>query len=95
MGYTPNPVNLTKIELSQSLQKDIEKIARNIHETWGEQRKMQGWKYGEVYDAHQKTHPCMVEYDTLPEFEKDIDRATVVQTIKMLLFMGYTIKKGI
>ena len=93
MEYRPNPVDLTKVELSQKLQEDIEKIARNIHETWGMERQKQGWSYGEIHDAEQKKHPCMIPYEDLPESEKDIDRATVEQTIKMLLFMGYTIEK--
>lgn len=49
MGYTPEPVDLTGIELDQVMQEDIETIVRNIHETWGKQRELQGWKYGEVY----------------------------------------------
>ena len=32
--------------------------------------------------------------EDLPETEKDLDRATVTQTIKMLLYLGYEIKKG-
>lgn len=94
MDYTPNPIDLTKIELSQSIQNDIELISRYIHESWGHERNLQGWKYGEVYNAELKTHPCLIEYDKLPESEKDIDRATVSQTIKMLLYLGYTIEKG-
>ena len=93
MEYTPHPIDLSDIELDTTIKKDIEKIAKNIHEAWGEQRRLQGWKYGESYDAKQKTHPCMIEYDILPEPEKDIDRATVTQTIKTLLSMGYTIEK--
>ena len=93
MNYSPNPVDLTGIELSQELREDMEKVSKNIHETWGMERQKQGWSYGEVLDAEQKKHPCMIPYEKLPESEKDIDRATVEQTIKMLLFMGYTIEK--
>lgn len=35
----------------------------------------------------------MKEYEDLPELEKDMDRQTVIQTIKMLLWMGYNIEK--
>lgn len=34
-----------------------------------------------------------MEYEDLPELENDMDRETVTQTIKMLLWMGYRIKK--
>ena len=35
----------------------------------------------------------MVPYEDLPEVEKDIDRATVLQTIRMLHYLGYTVQK--
>ena len=42
----------------------------------------------------EQTHPCLIEYEALSETEKDIDRATVEQTIKMLLYMGYKIERA-
>lgn len=93
MGYTPNPIDLTGIEIDKDLADNLEKIAENIHETWAEQRRRRGWEYGRVYDEANKKHPCMVGYHELPESEKDMDRATVEQTVKMLLWMGYTIEK--
>lgn len=93
MGYIPNPIDLTSIELGKTIEHDVEKIARNIHETWAMQRVKKGWGYGESYDDIAKKHPCMIEYEKLPEVEREMDRATVVQTIKMLLWLGYTIEK--
>lgn len=93
MGYQPHPVDLSGIKLDSMLQNDLEAIARNIHETWADQRVRAGWVCGTEDDLERKTHRCLVEYDDLPEPEKDIDRATVTQTIKMLLWMGYEIKK--
>lgn len=93
MEYKPKPMDLSGIRLSSSLENDIETIAQNIHETWAQERKIRGWEYGENFDETNKKHPCMIEYDKLSEIEKDIDRATVIQTIKMLLLMGYTIDK--
>lgn len=93
MEYTPHPVDLSGVEIDRAMEDDLEKIARNIHETWAEQRMRGGWAYGEVFDESGKRHPCMREYDELPELEKDVDRATVLQTVKMLLWMGYTIEK--
>lgn len=92
-NYTPHPIDLSEINLDRIKKEDIEKIARNIHETWAEQRRIRGWEYGDLYNEVKKTHPCMIEYEALPELEKDMDRATVEQTIKMLLWMGYTIEK--
>lgn len=95
MEYKPNPMDLSKVKLSKSLEDDLEVIAKNVHETWAQQRLLKGWEYGEDYDETNRKHPCMVEYDELPELEKDMDRATVVQTIKMLLLLGYDIEKRV
>lgn len=93
MEYTPHPVDLSNIEIDKYLEKDLERIAKNAHDTWAEQRKLRGWEYGSLFDEENKKHPCMVEYEDLPESEKDMDRATVVQTVKMLIWMGYKIER--
>ena len=43
------------------------------HANWMAEKIADGWTYGEVKDADAKTHPCMVPYDQLPEFEKKKD----------------------
>ena len=37
------------------------------HESWLAAKEADGWKYGPVKDAEKKEHPCMVDYDQLPE----------------------------
>ena len=36
------------------------------HESWLEEKRRTGWKYGPVKDADAKIHPCFVPYDELP-----------------------------
>src|SRR5215217_8043745 len=36
------------------------------HESWLEEKRATGWKYGPVKDTEAKTHPCFVPYDELP-----------------------------
>jgi len=93
MNYIPKPIDLSDITLSEELQADAELIAKNIHEVWAYNRMQQGWGYGDVLNETRKQHPCMVEYEALPEVEKDVDRATVTQTIKMLHHLGYRLVK--
>lgn len=93
MSYKPNPVDVSGVQIPGYLQEDIEKIARDVHDVWAQQRLDGGWGYGGVYDSENKQHPCLIHYDELPEVEKDMDRATVVRTIKLLLLMGYQIEK--
>mgnify|MGYP003478635666 CR=1 FL=1 len=90
MTYKPNPVDLSEIKLNAELSEDVEKISCHIHEVWAKNRIENGWGYDKVDESH----PCLIKYEDLPETEKDLDRATVTQTIKMLLYLGYEIKKG-
>lgn len=93
MQYIPHPIDLSGVGIDKELEEDLEKISRNTHEIWAEERMRRGWEYGEIFDETKKTHPCMKEYDDLSELEKDMDRTVVAQTVKMLLWMGYTIEK--
>jgi hypothetical protein len=43
------------------------------HESWLEQKKADGWKYGPVKDPVKKEHPCYVPYDDLPVEQKAKD----------------------
>lgn len=47
------------------------------HNAWMKDKLDQGWKYGEVKDDVKKTHPCLVPYDQLPEFQKQKDKLFV------------------
>lgn len=93
MDYYPDPIDVSGVELPAAMDGDVELIARDVHEVWAQQRLERGWGYGEMLDTGRKTHPCLVEYDALPEIEKDMDRATVIRTIKLLLWLGYKIEK--
>lgn len=49
------------------------KSARQLHESWSQQKIADGWVYGEVKDADAKTHPCLVAYDKLPSLQRAKD----------------------
>jgi len=36
------------------------------HESWLEEKRADGWKYGPVKDPLKKEHPCFMPYDGLP-----------------------------
>lgn len=40
------------------------------HKNWMVVKVGEGWAYGEKKDPEAKTHPCMVPYDELPEFQR-------------------------
>jgi hypothetical protein len=43
------------------------------HNSWMKQKVDEGWVYGETKDAEAKTHPCIVPFDQLPDFQKKKD----------------------
>ena len=89
--YIPKPVDTAGIELEPELEKLIEAMAKNVHEVWAENRIKQGWTYGEERNDEKKLHPCLVPYEELPESEKEYDRNTAVETLKLIKKLGFSI----
>lgn len=90
--YKPTPVDTGKITLPPKLIELTEKIAENVHDVWAQGRIKDGWTYGPVRDDDKKQTPCLVPYSELSETEKEYDRNTALETIKLILSLGYEIK---
>ena len=93
LDYIPEPMDLSSVDLPESLIQLSERIAENVHEVWAKARIDEGWTYGEKRDDIHKKHPCLVPYDELPEEEKEYDRNTAMNTIKMVKKLGFRIEK--
>lgn len=93
LDYVPEPMDLSLVDLPESLIQLSERIAENVHEVWAKARIDEGWTYGEKRDDIHKKHPCLVPYDELPEEEKEYDRNTAMNTIKMVKKLGFRIEK--
>lgn len=93
MNYDPKPIDTSDIALPEELLALTEKIAENVHNVWAIGRIEQGWTYGPVRDDVNKETPCLVPYCDLPESEKDYDRSTATETVKLIIKMGYCIVK--
>lgn len=91
--YTPKPIDTSDIKVPEELLLLTEKIAENVHENWSLGRIAEGWTYGEVRDDAKKTTPCLVPYSELSEGEKEYDRVTAFETLKLIIALGYTIEK--
>lgn len=91
--YTPEPIDTEGIEVSDELSKLSETLARNTHEVWAKSRISEGWTWGCVRDDANLKHPCLIPYEELSDQEKDYDRRTSMETIKLILSLGYKITK--
>ena len=91
--YTPQPIDTTDVVLPDELSPLLEAMAKNVHEIWAQERINQGWTYGEKRNDALKHHPCLVAYEDLPEEEKVYDRNTSVETLKLILKLGFKIEK--
>lgn len=91
--YIPDPAETSDVRLPAELLPLIEEMAKNVHEVWAKNRMAEGWTYGPVRDDANKKHPCLVPYEDLPENEKEYDRATSQETLKLILKLGFAISK--
>ncbi len=92
--YNPKPIDTSEVVLSEELLALTEKIAENVHDVWAAGRISEGWVYGEVKDSEKKTTPLLVPYSELSESEKEYDRITALESIKLIVKMGYEVKKS-
>ncbi len=90
-AYSPSPIDTSDITLSDDLASLTEAMARNVHEVWAAGRIKEGWTFGTIRNDQNKTHPCLIPYEQLPESEREYDRQTAIQTLKLIMKLGYTI----
>lgn len=91
--YIPNPVDTKSVDLPKGLETLVEEMSKNVHEVWAQTRISQGWTYGEERNDTEKKHPCLVPYEELSEEEKEYDRNTSIETIKLILKLGFKITR--
>ena len=91
--YIPHPIDTSDVSLPASLEDLAEQIAKNVHENWAKGRIDEGWVYGEERSESLKTTPCLVAYEDLTDAEREYDRRTSMETIKLIVRLGYDIRK--
>lgn len=90
-GYNPQPINVEDISLDANLEDLTEAIAENAHDIWARARMDEGWTYGPVRDDAKKQHPDLVPYAQLPDSEKEYDRLMAMNTLRLVLRLGFGI----
>lgn len=93
-NYIPQPEDTAGVEIPAELMELAEQMARNVHEVWARSRMAEGWTWGPERDDAARRHPCLVPYDELPESEKEYDRATSQETLRLILKLGFGISRS-
>ncbi|MGN0885027.1 MAG: RyR domain-containing protein [Candidatus Spyradosoma sp.] len=91
--YVPAPADTRAVEIPRELAELAEMLSKNTHEVWARTRFEQGWRWGETRDDARKLHPCLIPYEELSEDEKTFDRNTALETIRLILALGFRISR--
>lgn len=93
-NYVPAPIDTSHVEVPRELTELGEYLAKNIHEIWALQRMEQGWTWGPERNDALRHHPDLIPYEELADTEKAYDRNTSMETIRLILALGYKITKA-
>jgi hypothetical protein len=63
------------------------------HESWLEEKKATGWKYGPVKDSEKREHPCFVPYAELPPGQQHKDHLFLTTVCSMAKALGLPFKE--
>ena len=91
--YKPKPIDTSDVKLDDEILALGEQLAKNAHEVWAIGRLNDGWTYGDHRDDEKKLHPCLIPYEELSEGEKEYDRNTSMESLKLIIKLGYKITK--
>ncbi len=91
--YKPSPVDTSDVNLPDELLELSERLSENVHENWAAARMADGWTFGPEIDEAARRTPNMVPYSELSEYEKDYDRRSSMETLKLIMKLGFKIEK--
>lgn len=94
MTYEPRPIDTSRITLTNEVLALTERLAEHAHDLWAAKRLAEGWTLGPEKRGDVRQTPLLVPYADLPDSEKQYDRVLVLETIKAILALGFTIEKG-
>ena len=70
----------------------VEGLAIAEHDRWVRKMRREGYRRGTKKDERRKTHPCIVDWQELPEEEKNKDRHFVREWPSVLFLAGFQVR---
>jgi hypothetical protein len=77
-------------ELSEE---EIDLLARLEHRRWLIERRLLGWRYGPKRSDLKRINPMLVEWDKLPEVDRQRNKAEIADLPRMLAAAGYVLRR--
>lgn len=68
-------------------------LAKRMHNAWCKERIERGWTYAPIRNDELKQHPCLVDYEALPDKEKEYDHNAAIETFDAMIEEGFCISK--
>jgi hypothetical protein len=92
-GYrvVPAPAGSAGTRLSDT---EVERLAKQVHQRWVEERLKGGWRLGSDRDDERKLHPDLVPWAELGEDRREIDRHSLREWPTILRTAGMKISKS-
>lgn len=72
---------------------EVELLAPQEHERWRRDLEEDGWRIGSERDPERRTHPMLIDWDQLPEAEREKDREAVRGIPALLAAAGYSVRR--
>lgn len=71
----------------------IDYYTKTQHNAWCKERISEGWSFGTIRNDELKQHPCLVDYELLPDSEKEHDRSVAIAIFDTIYKGGFKILK--
>jgi len=94
-GYRVSPLFDWDAADRQFDEGELLRMARREHEHWRQAKQAQGWRFGNVRDDDRRIHPDLVDWDQLPQREKDKNLYFVRHLPQLLAQIGFQLDKVI
>lgn len=96
-GYCVEPLwdwgaaALTFEENTSDVDDEVTRMAKKEHELWCEEQRTNGWRHGPRKNPAAKTHPDLVDWQDLPETEREKNKAYIRELPGILAWAGFQI----
>lgn len=94
MTYTPEPIDTSKVHLPAEVEALTELLAKHSHDVYARKRIAMGWSHGPRRDDFTRQNPTLIQYEELPDSEKDQNRESVQEMMRAVFTLGYRLERS-